>query len=202
MIPPHPADTHPDPPPYPPPDLQASGTAPPMAMWTSMHITPPQLHLLAQDLRRRSAQSSQPGSPAVVSPSLHSPRHNGFHSSASSSSPLASPRLRQQQQQLERHSSGSIRGGGAFAAAAAEVQGGSSPFSVKVMAPNGELRVSVSGTMLVEWLKAVIATGSDVPPEQQKLICSGRQLEDGLSLEQCGVVPGAVVHVVVRLNGF
>jgi hypothetical protein len=175
-----------------------------MAMWTSMHITPQQLHVLAQDLRRCGAQGSQPGSPAAAapdssrSPSLHSTRHNPFLSSQSSSSPLASPRLRLEEQ--PRHSSGSSRAAGSLSAP--EQPTSSAPFSVKVMAPCSELRLSVSGAMLVEWLKAVIATASDVPPDQQKLICCGRQLEEGLTLEQCGVVPGAVVHVVVRLKGF
>ena len=69
------------------------------------------------------------------------------------------------------------------------------------MSPVGELRLQAQPHMLVEWLKAVVCSMSEVPAEQQRLICSGRQLEDGLPLEHYGLGQGSVVHVVVRLRG-
>jgi hypothetical protein len=199
-----------------------SGQAPPTALWTSIHTSPEQLHTLAQDLRSRhqhqhqQQQQQQPGASASAAQGgTSSPR------AQAAASPPGTPAVQQQQQQQQqqRHrltSSGSSSGspsgtaGGTISAggpATAAAPGPAAPaasgsYQIKVMSPSGELRLQAQPHMLVEWLKAVICSRTEVPANQQRLICSGRQLEDGLTLEQYGLGQGSVVHVVVQLRGY
>lgn len=42
--------------------------------------------------------------------------------------------------------------------------------------------------------------GEDLPPDKQRLIFSGKQLEDDKTVEQYDIKPGAVLHLVLRLT--
>lgn len=53
----------------------------------------------------------------------------------------------------------------------------------------------------VECLKQKIYTAEGIPPDQQRLIYAGRQLEDGLTLGSYSIVPDSTVHLVLRLRG-
>lgn len=66
-------------------------------------------------------------------------------------------------------------------------------------------RVSLVGKlapwMLVMELKQVVQDVEGIPPDQQRLIFDGHQLDDMKSLKQCNIKNGDVVHLVLRLSG-
>ncbi|GMM28733.1 hypothetical protein DAMA08_014490 [Martiniozyma asiatica (nom. inval.)] len=50
-------------------------------------------------------------------------------------------------------------------------------------------------------LKELVEVKEGIPPTQQKFLLHGRQLEDSMSLEACGVKDGTEMHLVLSLRG-
>lgn len=66
------------------------------------------------------------------------------------------------------------------------------------------LRVTIAfgaSTSTTEQVKERIQDAYGMPPDQQRLIFSGKQMEDARSLEDYKVSPGSTLHLVLRLRG-
>ncbi len=59
----------------------------------------------------------------------------------------------------------------------------------------------MKNTNTIEKVKWMVHDTEGVPPDQQRLIFAGKQLQDELTLSECNIQDGNTVHLVVRLPG-
>jgi len=62
------------------------------------------------------------------------------------------------------------------------------------------LHLSVCSSDCLEVLKQKCTDATGVPPDQQRIIFQGRQLEDGHTLSDYHIQKGSVLHMVLRLR--
>ncbi|KAE9406689.1 ubiquitin [Gymnopus androsaceus JB14] len=73
---------------------------------------------------------------------------------------------------------------------------------IKVKTLTGkEIEIDVGSDETIENTKKKVEEQSGIPPAQQRLIFGGRQLADDKTAKDCGIQPGAVLHLVLALRG-
>ena len=76
-------------------------------------------------------------------------------------------------------------------------------FQIFVKATDGRTTydVTIGASNTVDQLKSFIQVSRGIPPDQQRLIFEGRQLEDGRTMSDYNITEGNTIHMVLKLRG-
>ncbi|KAH3745317.1 ubiquitin multi-domain protein [Pelomyxa schiedti] len=79
---------------------------------------------------------------------------------------------------------------------------GTAEFEIKIRTLTAkQFEVTVESSSTIEQVKQLIQDCEGIPPDQQRLLYGGKQLEDDKTLEDYNLGPDMTIHLVLRLRG-
>ena len=75
-------------------------------------------------------------------------------------------------------------------------------FQIFIKAMDGRTYdVTIGASNTVDQLKSFICVALGIPPDQQRLVFAGKQIEDGRTMSDYNIIEGSTVYMILKLRG-